>query len=66
MTNLQGSGLIPILEKRVFSEAVPLLGICLGMQLLSDRSEEGKLLVWAGFAAARYVSLLVPVRRESQ
>jgi glutamine amidotransferase len=41
MTNLKNQGLIPVLNKLVLDEKVPILGICLGMQLLSSRSEEG-------------------------
>lgn len=33
----------PILEKKILNEKVPFLGICLGMQLLLQRSEEGTL-----------------------
>lgn len=42
MTNLENSGLIPILNKKVIEDKTPTLGICLGMQLLTKRSEEGK------------------------
>jgi imidazole glycerol-phosphate synthase subunit HisH len=42
MESLERSGLIPILNKRVLDERVPTLGICLGMQLMCRRSEEGK------------------------
>ncbi|MDX2171895.1 MAG: imidazole glycerol phosphate synthase subunit HisH [Bacteroidota bacterium] len=41
ISNLENSGLIPILNKKVLEEKVPILGICLGMQLLTKRSEEG-------------------------
>lgn len=41
MIHLKKSGLIPILEKKVLDEKTPLLGICLGMQLLLEKSEEG-------------------------
>ncbi|MHA2211301.1 MAG: imidazole glycerol phosphate synthase subunit HisH [Candidatus Thorarchaeota archaeon] len=41
MTNLKNQGLIPVLNKLVLDEKVPILGICLGMHLLSSRSEEG-------------------------
>ncbi len=34
-------GLLPIAEHKANVEKVPLLGICLGMQLLTDCSEEG-------------------------
>ncbi|MGZ3866671.1 MAG: imidazole glycerol phosphate synthase subunit HisH [Bacteroidia bacterium] len=42
MGNLENSGLIPILNEKALKEKVPVLGICLGMQLLTKRSEEGK------------------------
>ena len=43
MTNLKKSGLIPVLNKKVIDQKVPILGICLGMQLMTQRSEEGSL-----------------------
>jgi imidazole glycerol-phosphate synthase subunit HisH len=39
--NLEKSELIPYLNYKVLTEKVPVLGICLGMQMLSRRSEEG-------------------------
>ena len=42
MKNLEDSNLIPILNKKVLEEKVPILGICLGMQLLTKRSDEGQ------------------------
>jgi imidazole glycerol-phosphate synthase subunit HisH len=42
MKNLRESGLIPILNKRALEDKIPVLGICLGMQLLTRGSEEGK------------------------
>jgi glutamine amidotransferase len=41
MANLAERGLITALRERVIGDRVPLLGICLGVQLLSRRSEEG-------------------------
>jgi len=41
MENLTQLGILPILNKRVLEDKIPILGICLGMQLLSDWSEEG-------------------------
>lgn len=43
MNNLQQRGLIHVLNRRVLEDRCPVLGICLGMQLMSRRSEEGKL-----------------------
>lgn len=42
MYNLERLNLIPILEKKVLAEHTPLVGICLGMQLLLYGSEEGE------------------------
>jgi imidazole glycerol-phosphate synthase subunit HisH len=41
MENLESLKLIEILNKKVIQEKVPILGICLGMQLFSNHSEEG-------------------------
>ena len=41
MRNLETSGLKAALEEAVLGRGVPILGICLGMQLLAKRSEEG-------------------------
>lgn len=43
MENLKRLGLIEVLNERVVQQQTPVLGICLGMQLLSRRSEEGQL-----------------------
>ena len=39
MKNFQASGLLPVLKDRV-AKGCPLLGICVGMQILFDGSEE--------------------------
>ena len=41
MRGLNASGLRPILEQRVIQDRVPLLGICVGAQMLGLCSEEG-------------------------
>lgn len=43
MKNLKDSGLLDELNTQVLINNKPVLGICLGMQLLMDKSEEGKL-----------------------
>lgn len=43
MENLRRSGLVTILTERVSNERIPILGICLGMQIMTRRSEEGVL-----------------------
>jgi glutamine amidotransferase len=43
MQKLTGSGLRPLIERKVFEEKIPLLGICVGLQMFMRRSEEGKL-----------------------
>jgi len=39
--NINSLGLIPVLTRKVILEKTPILGICLGMQLFSKKSEEG-------------------------
>lgn len=42
MTNLRERGYIDVLTQRVLVDKIPVLGICLGMQLFSKSSAEGK------------------------
>lgn len=43
MKNLSDLGLVPILSAKVIRDETPILGLCLGMQLFTQRSEEGNL-----------------------
>jgi glutamine amidotransferase len=42
MDSLRERGLLSVLEEKVTGERVPILGICLGMQLMTRWSEEGE------------------------
>jgi glutamine amidotransferase len=54
--NLNEMGLINILTMKAVEEKIPILGICLGMQLLTKRSGEGKLpgLGWLDAETVRF------------
>ena len=41
MQNLKESGILPVLKQKILNDKTPVLGICLGMQLLTSFSEEG-------------------------
>lgn len=43
MNLLDASGMRSTLEEQVLSNAVPILGVCVGMQIMAHRSEEGAL-----------------------
>lgn len=59
MRNLRASGLVPLLERKVLQERVPLLGICVGAQMLGQGSEEGTEpgLGWLDMEVRRFPSL---------
>jgi glutamine amidotransferase len=40
---LEASGLRPTLEEMVHDKKIPILGVCVGMQILANSSEEGEL-----------------------
>ncbi|SUX72991.1 imidazole glycerol phosphate synthase subunit HisH [Citrobacter freundii] len=41
MALFNNSGLRDTIEKRIFEEQIPIMGICVGMQMLATSSEEG-------------------------
>lgn len=43
MARIKENGLLDVLNRKALEEQIPILGICLGMQLLTDSSEEGSL-----------------------
>ncbi|MCX6166225.1 MAG: imidazole glycerol phosphate synthase subunit HisH [Ignavibacteriae bacterium] len=56
MKNLDKLNLIQLLNEKVLEEKIPVLGICLGMQLLTNESEEGILdgLKWINGKTIRF------------
>ena len=53
---LNASGLVPVLNQKVIEDQTPIFGICLGMQLFTQRSEEGsaKGLGWLDATVKRF------------
>jgi glutamine amidotransferase len=43
MTQLNNSGMRDILDNLVLGQKVPVIGICVGMQMMANRSDEGKM-----------------------
>ena len=43
MARINACGLYDVIRHRALSDKIPLLGICLGMQLLTDGSDEGRM-----------------------
>lgn len=58
MKNINEFGLVEVLNKKVLEDKIPILGICLGMQLMTNMSEEGSLngLGWIDAQAKKFVS----------
>ena len=56
MTRLRETGLVPVLEEEVLRKGKPVVGICLGMQMLGKSSEEGQVpgLGWLNFGCVRF------------
>ncbi len=62
MTKLRERGLIPVLNQQVLERKVPILGICLGVQLFTRGSEEGVLpgLGWIAGDTIRFKRAVEP------
>jgi glutamine amidotransferase len=62
MQRLNDSGLRPMLEAMVLDKAVPVMGVCVGMQMLAAGSEEGNLpgLNWLPGRVMAFDSKLLP------
>ena len=58
MNKLNESGISDALHEKVINQKTPILGICLGMQLMTQRSEEGKLtgLGWFDAEVKKFIS----------
>lgn len=56
MRGLRATGLLATIEKRVFDAKVPILGICVGAQMIGNGSEEGneKGLGWIDMTAHKF------------
>lgn len=59
---LQQSGLLTIINKKVLEDKTPVLGVCVGMQLLAEGSEEGDLpgLGWIKGRIVKFKKSLLP------
>lgn len=68
MEAMEARGLRQALDQRVLAEGAPVLGVCLGMQLLTRRSQEGQLpgLGWVAAETVRFdfSGLPAEARRE--
>ncbi len=64
MQKLNNSGLIPGLNNKVLIEKTPILGICLGVQLMTKRSEEGEVngLAWFDAETIAFDRTKLPVK----
>ena len=64
MSQLNASGMRDEIEKQVLGNKVPLIGICVGMQMLAKSSNEGKLsgLGWIDGEVKLFDSNLIPFK----
>ena len=63
MQRINQNGLKEVLDEKVLKEKIPILGICLGMQLLTNSSEEGSL-NGLGWIPAKTLSFKDKVKKE--
>lgn len=63
MKNLRESNILTLLEKKVLVDEIPLLGICVGAQMLGKFSEEGeeKGLSWIDMTSRKFPKTGLPV-----
>lgn len=57
MKNLHEHGLVDVLNDEVINKKKPLLGICLGMQVLFESSEEGMLTKGLGYLKGKVIKM---------
>ncbi|MDF1582053.1 MAG: imidazole glycerol phosphate synthase subunit HisH [Methyloprofundus sp.] len=57
MANLHAGGWLPALNEAVIEQRIPILGICLGMQMLASHGEEGGSTTGLGFIPGRVKNL---------
>lgn len=62
LSTLQEKGFFEVMNKKVLIEKIPILGICVGMQILADSSEEGTLdgLGWISGKVKKFDKNLIP------
>jgi glutamine amidotransferase len=62
MARLNESGLVPTLNEKVLTQKTPVLGICLGMQMMTSGSTEGVIpgLGWVDAHTKRFDQLAMP------
>ncbi|HVX00322.1 MAG TPA: imidazole glycerol phosphate synthase subunit HisH [Candidatus Babeliaceae bacterium] len=66
MRSFNESGLREMVERKILDEKIPVLGICAGMQILADSSEEGKErgLSWIPGRIRRFDSDKIPFKTK--
>lgn len=62
MAMLEQSGMLDALNERVLNDRVPVLGVCVGMQMMARRSDEGKRagLGWVGGEVRSFSTMALP------